>query len=691
MFNFLRSKREKKLLSLLSSVTNMASGTLTWGDLYGRLAREAIFPSGDMYLSAISCGMNIWSSLSASLPRRASAVRSDTGRIIRPLGPISHPATRIWLQSFNDSLTASRAVQQTVLDTVIDGNSYYIREFNSQGQTSRLHYVDTSRLPKGSIMLSSGGEDTNIGRKSRPGELLYHIQSGQKPNQASVVIPEEHMVHIKGPVFDHTHNRAVGARDHYRTTISTYKTVEEYQNSIFSKAKAGTQLLTTDKGLTAALLNELQSTINESDPSSYDSVEKLFTKRILPHGLKPVQMYAPPEQMMLHQNKAHLIEDVGRWLQMPPALLFMYLGTGAKTEDSARQIQLFLVMSLIPRLYSVAEQFKDALYSEPYRPLYKFSFDRTTLYSAIITEITSALRSLFEIGAVDREFIAEIFGFPIYDDPDRNRRYVPTNLYSAKHSKALEDTAITAAEEKEVQLEMLQLELEREIEIDRMGKQGLDRFGNPLPVMDPNTDPNNPNSKTDSSTPAKTKTDAGDNITPSKKKPRKTQSDESDKSPNEGNRDKRLRNQQLGFRPPIDKTNTNTTDHTNNDNSVPSVVLNAFKAALKGIQNYEDRRIRHVLNVDEHGNTLRKNEPTKDIPSSLKSIYNSGSGFVNTLNEFASIWSEVIPVITDFESSKELVTQWIEASGIEVSNSDYSTLRARMLEVHKQFPFKEQP
>lgn len=523
MFDWLPG-RKNKVVDRTAIVSNfvdrvMNAATMTWANVWGTINHEQMYSSSTsnaLKLSAVKCAIEIYTGMVADVPRRMYALESGSQSKTKVIATTDHPAARMFSHYFNPELSADDAILAIVYDVLMDGNCYFLREFDTQGRTSRAYYIHPSRIGRGNIYRANGGEKTSQGRLAARGELLYRVDTGlttRDTNSEPILVPRSDIIHFKGKVLDTEHHRGQGFVVNAARTLDMYRASEEFGWKFYSRGIATQMFLTTDNRLAPEVLKRMEANFEE-DPNA--PLEDIFKTRILEQGLKPVHMGIPFQQLQFIETRAFSVEDVARGLNIPPALLHSYMGTKAGDVDLGQAIALFVQCGIGPLLTRIANQFRTECLPLPSQMLYAFEFERLYLYRSVIDKFTQSLRNLFEIGVIRRKDAASLLGFHIDPaDEGADPRYVPVNLMTVEHSLLLEDGAELANKATEATTKATEASTEGTLKAN----QGLVDPATIKPIDSESTDPNKAG-----------KDDA------------KPPSGKMDESPSKSNIDKRIRN-----------------------------------------------------------------------------------------------------------------------------------------------------
>lgn len=447
---------------LISSVFN--SGALSWERLIGVLNSEKSATrsaESSLQLTAIRCAIQIYTSMAATCPRRMYALDANTGENLKIVKTTDSPASRLFSHYFNDDLSSDDALLTIVYDVLMHGNAYFLREKDSQGRTSRLHYIHPSRIPRENIRRSVGNEVLASGRTATKGELVYRIDSGLRyrdRNDEAIFVSRSDIAHFKGSILDQEHHRAFGFLENSGLSVGMYQASEEFGYRFYSRGIATQMFLTTENRLSPEVLKRLEATFEE-DPNA--PLENIFKARILEQGLKPVHMGIPFQHLQFIETRAFSVEDVSRAFNIPPILLHSYMGTEAGKADIAEAMSLFIGSGIGPFLDRIGVQYRNELLPLGSQTNYSFQFEKLYLHRHSLDRFTSALRNLFEIGVLNRSKIMSLLGGHIDpSDPAADPRYVPVNIMTVEHSLHLEKQANLANQTARSNLEMLDLQKE---------------------------------------------------------------------------------------------------------------------------------------------------------------------------------------------------------------------------------------
>jgi hypothetical protein len=386
---------------------------------------------------------------------------------------------------------------------------------------------------------------------------------------------------LKAPIIDNENFCGVGIRENAAKSLGLYRASENFGHKFYTRGISNQTFLASEHRLAPDVYERVKAQFDENPNLP---LEEAFKLKILEQGLKPVNIGVPFQHLQFIETRAFSVEDVSRWFNIPAALLHSKMGRSGSEEASSEQISMFVQFGLGPLLTRVANQLRDELFPVYQQPMYEFQYDRIYLYRTVLTNLTVALRNLFEIGIFDRERIADILGTRIdIGDELNNQRYVPANLVTVEHSKAIEDKAYQAIQ---------------------MGKVEIDRAGEELTRLK------------DSPSPA----EVAEQQAQQEQQSQVSELDDMDESQDEQNQDKRLR----------------------------GAASNAFRAAVESLEQYEAK----VLNQ-------KKESRPDDYQRAVEEFYARDGKFHNLLNSSLSCWSDVVSLVSEYDSVETLIENWI--------------------------------
>ena len=405
--------------------------------------------------STYHCCMSLYIGALTGLPKTAQRIDGKTDLSLRYLSSTDHPAVKIWKHQANDEMSSDELIKNIGHDLLSDGNFYALRKRNMKGQTYQLFYIHPTRIPRGNILRATGGEKLTTGRPAARGELIYKITvSSNSKGEAdeAMVLPKEDVFHMKSNLPDPEYFRGQGILEHAQRTFELGDASERAATKFYKRGHINQMFLSTDSKLGPAVKKRVEEML---DGNSADlSIEDMFKTRILEHGLKPVHVGMPLEQMQFIQTKAFTIEDWARWFSIPTALIHSSLGVQGNAQDIDKQMMFWIQHGLGNFLTNISIGFRNEAVPATSQTTFRFDYRRLHLYKTLLNELSQALRNLFEIGGIDRSDVCDIIGTHIDPmDPTNQQRYVPSNLVTVDHSLALEQKAVKSIEVMEQTIE----------------------------------------------------------------------------------------------------------------------------------------------------------------------------------------------------------------------------------------------
>jgi HK97 family phage portal protein len=588
------------------------SGTaMSWSDLFAKVGREKRYSGYDetkIGLSALYCGLQMYTSQISTLPRNVQRL-DDGGNPTRNVSVAEHPAAKIFLHSADTEWLADDMLSTIAFDLLYYGNFYAVRVENSKGQTYRLNYIHPTRIPKGAISLASGDEKYSLGYgRAKRGDLIYKINTGDSATDKEnrhLLLPKSALVHLKGSMVNKKYHCGEGFYDNAGVSLDMYSASEAFGRDFYTRGVSTQMFLSTDKRLAPEIKAQMEQDFNDN---RYKEFEDMFKTRILENNLKPVHVGLPMQHIQFIETRAFSIEDVGRWLSIPPALLHSRMGTagGGGGEDVEKATTQWIQFGIGPLLTRIGQQLRDELVAAPYRPWYNFNFEQLYLFRSVPNQFAQAIRNLYEISVLDRRQVARLLSMGLdNNDPTNTQRYVPTNLMTVEHSIKLAEKAGKALDVMDKQIEKMDLDNKR-----------LEDSPMPSQVYEDTkaAGPEEGGSDDEEKSPQTPGTKEGDK-------------DESDTSPDEHNRDKKLRN----------------------------VVETSWNAVLGGLQQYEQK----VLNQ-------KKESRPDDYDAAVDEFYAKDGRFAKLLNDSLSPWDSIMNEVSGHDTAESLITLWLDNKGLDL-------------------------
>ena len=478
--DYLKTRRQQRTDRIMDLVDAYASvghqavnigGAYNWKTVFGNLhpsqLRGASSAKHQLALSAIYAALNLYIGHISGVPRLTRVIDSATGATRRYVKPTETPSARLWNWYVNDDQSSTDMLKVMIHDLLYaDGNFYALPTFNERGEVARLNYLHYSRVPAGNIKRAQGGElitgGRNAGRKAKRGVLLYKVLTGsvyRDKEPEHMIVVKEDIFHMKGLIPDSEFHRSQGILEHNFDSAELYEAAERMGRNFYKHGYNTQMYLSTEHQLGPKLKKDIEAMVNNEE-GDHISLDQMFKTRILEKGLKPVHVGLPLEAIKFIETRAFSVEDVGRWFNIPPILLHSLIGVGNRPDNLENQMLLFIQNGLGPFMQNLSQQFRSEVLSLKLQPIYSFDFSILHLYRSVINEFSQALRNLFEIGFIDRQTGSELLGVPLSPSSENSQRYVPANLVTTDHSKALEEKAQMALNQMKVAIEQAEVDLD---------------------------------------------------------------------------------------------------------------------------------------------------------------------------------------------------------------------------------------
>jgi HK97 family phage portal protein len=441
------------------------AGALTWTDVYGIINSEQLNSSqasNSLKLAAVRCAIDIYTGMMMICPRKMYAVESGTQAKTKIVLTTDHPASRLFSHYFHPELQSDDAFMLIIFDVLMDGNCYFMREFDGMGRTGRLYYIHPSRVSRGNIRKAQGGEQMSNGLKAEQGQLLYYIDTGdttRDDKHQHMVLPKDMVVHFRGKVLNAQFHCGEGFIFNGQNSMRMYRAAEKCGIAFYEKGISTQIFLSTEHRLAPDVLARMEK-LFETDPEA--PLDDIFKSRILEQNLKPVTVGLPFQHLQFIESRAFSVEDIARAFNIPPALLHSYMGTDAGDVDLSDAIALFIQTGLGPFIARICSQFRTEILPLPSHMLYAFEYETIYLYRCVLDKMADSLRKLFEIGTFDRTELRAVLGLGFNPgDAAANPRYVPVNLMTVEHSLHLEKGAELANEAAEKGIEQAEKNIQQ--------------------------------------------------------------------------------------------------------------------------------------------------------------------------------------------------------------------------------------
>lgn len=248
-----------------------------------------------LQIAAVWCGIERRANTVASLPFFAYRVRDNGQKTLAR-------TTRLYQllhDSPNSRMTPFEFWRAMMMNHDLRGNAY--------ARIQRADPTDRESLGEAVSLWPMPADQT------RPvvlmdGSVVYEYMIGGE----TILLPEENVLHLKN-----LGNGTVGLAklDYMASTTDEMAKAQETAAKIFGNGGKPTAVLMLDKPLTPLQRASLKA--------QYGELASGTTSRlaVLEANMKYQQLSLTPEQQQLFEGRAHGIEEIARWLDVPPVLL----------------------------------------------------------------------------------------------------------------------------------------------------------------------------------------------------------------------------------------------------------------------------------------------------------------------------------------------------------------------------------
>lgn len=381
------------ILSWLGRRIGLLDGEF-WRAFYGgeTWAGETITPETAMQVSAFWACTRLISQTVATLPLSMYERRKDGSRELRgdlPLHKIIHDMP-------NADSTAVEFWEGMVASLCISGNAFAEKVRNTQGQLIGLtplcaDWVCVERDPKGALRY-----------RYRP--VL--------PFKAERIIPEADMLHVRG--FGFGGDVGLSPIAFARQSLSAARAVDRSAATVFANGMRPSGWLLYKGG---TLTPEQREQARKSIIEPMQGSKNTGRTGILEADFDYKQITIPPEDAQMLQTRQFNVEDVCRWLGVPP-ILIGHAATGQTMWGSGvEQIMLgWLTLGLRPYLTRIEQAIKRALIPPADREVLYAEFNVEGLLRADSAGRASLYSSFAQNGIMTRNEIRAKENLPRQED-----------------------------------------------------------------------------------------------------------------------------------------------------------------------------------------------------------------------------------------------------------------------------------
>ena len=347
-------------------------GGLLWNTI------SSFSESKAMKLSAFYCGVNLISNSIAELPINVVKWDFDERR------PLDHPLWRFLNVSPDGKFTHFNAFKSIIESVIIQGNGYMYIERDSRLNVKALHLLNPDFVMP---LLGEGGK------------VVYNVAGMKEP------IPASDMLHF----FMHC--------DEMYNGISLLRYAYNCLQSATNADNTSDKFYTGGAGLNgilkaaATLTKDQKNEIRENWRSAFQTGGGGVA--VLPQGIDFQAVSVSPKDAELLESRAFNIEEIARFLNIPPAKLGVMKDVNYNSM-SASQLW-FLSDCLQPYTQMIVEEFNRKVFKPSEVGKYGIMFDFTSLFTTNQQEKGEYFRMLITNGIMSINEVRGQLGLPKLD------------------------------------------------------------------------------------------------------------------------------------------------------------------------------------------------------------------------------------------------------------------------------------
>lgn len=365
-----------------------------------------------MTLSAVSCGIRVYSEAIAQLP--CVMVEQQDYRTERPatdhhLWPIVHdePNKEQGKMQFFNQMTAFM---------VGWGNSYAEIQRDTTGKVIALWPIHPSRIPNRNIRRNT--RDPSMYYEiviGDPGELVYYVNNDDGTYYA---IPSSDMLHVPGMMTEDGIT-GKGVIEVGASAIGIALATEEHAGAFFRNGAAPNIAIKSPK----VVGKETAERLRDQWQKVFGGVKNHYKTILLEDGMEPVPFFISPEASQLLLSRQFSVEEVARLMKLPQHKIGAL--NHATFSNIEHQAQEFVTDSLMP--YVV--QWENTLYRKLLTPeekkRYRFKLNVMSLLRGDSAARSAFYQSLFQMGSLSPNDIRELEDWNPVEGGDQY--FVPAN------------------------------------------------------------------------------------------------------------------------------------------------------------------------------------------------------------------------------------------------------------------------
>lgn len=399
------------------SAEGKQSSKLTYNDLYGEdggtTAGYRITQNLSLNLSAVWNGVVLLGGGIASLPFKVYQ-KTDEGHQVHS----AHQANYL-ISKEPSELYSSFKFWETIVGHVILWGNAYVRIHRRNGfQLSHLEIWH----PKDVEVISENGQ-----------KFIKHCQTNQ-------VLAYEEYLHFYGLTLD----GIVGESPilYQKKMIAQGVASQDYGNTFFENGGVQAAVLETD----TVIQPEHREQIRREWRDKHGSVMKGNTTPLLDGGLKYKSILVPPETAQFLGTRQFNVEEISRWLNLPPHLLKDL--KHATFSNIEHQSISYVMHTLLPWFRMIEQECDRKLLTEEEKAsgMVFTKFNANALMRGDFQSRMEGYSKIMQTGAITPNTIAEWEDLPKVQGGDR--AFVQVNLQPLDRIDQLTDAKISSLEKK---------------------------------------------------------------------------------------------------------------------------------------------------------------------------------------------------------------------------------------------------
>lgn len=263
------------------------------------------------------------------------------------LEPVAHPIVR----SMNPTLTNFEVKETIFASLALWGNAYCYKQRSPAGKIIALVPIDPGRVKVHKVDFD---KET---RALMPSGKLFEVTHPTK--SISEVFDETEILHIPGLSY----NGIVGISPIgcAAQSLGVSIAAEEYGARFYGSGSLMSGVLTTDQSIDQAAADALKKRWQDKVAGVGRSHEVV----VLDKGAKFQQISIPPADAQFLESRRFQIEEVARWFDLPPHLLFQTDKSTTWGSGLEQQTQGAITFGLQSYLTRVEERFSKEVITDP--------------------------------------------------------------------------------------------------------------------------------------------------------------------------------------------------------------------------------------------------------------------------------------------------------------------------------------